>query len=220
MSGLPTKKIPATYAEFVKFMDLPTSEGETLSFPASWETYLDLLETVDFTIEFHENTIYAMSIASDPHEIITSNIITRLNLLLEDEPDMAVRSSNRHIYIKKYQKDYAPDAHVVKGEPVMHTLRKGLDANTNPWLIVEVLSPSTEKKDWSIKLPFYKKIPSLKHILYIKQNEPFVSVFNRKGKTNKWENTDYDDLSDFVVLNKQFKISMKKIYKKVLLQNT
>lgn len=221
MSGLPTTSMPTTYPEFAKFMGLSLPKKRALSFTASWDTYLDLLEKVEFTIEFHENTIYAMSIASDPHEIITSNIITQLNLLLEDEEDMAVRSSNRHIYIKKpYQKDYAPDAHVVKGAPIMHTLRKGLTANTNPWLVVEVLSPSTVEKDWSKKLPNYKKIPSLQHILYIEQNRPFVTIYTRKGKTNKWENTDYDDLNDFVVLNKDLKISMQKIYKKVLLKNT
>lgn len=220
MSGIPTTSMPTTYTEFAKFMGFSVSKKQALSFAASWDTYLDLLERVEFPIEFHENTIYAMSFASDPHEAIVKNILVVLSILLDDDPNIHIRPSNRHIYIKKHQKQYAPDIHVVRGDIAFYQLSKNMNVNTNPWLVVEVLSPSTAEKDWSKKLPNYKKIPSLKHILYIEQNRPFVTIYTRKGKTNKWENTDYDDLNDFVILDKDLKISMQKIYKKVLLKNS
>ena len=214
MSGIPKIKYPITYQELLEF------GTESMPFAGTWNDFLTLLPQVDYTIEFHENIIYAMSFASAPHEAIVKNVLVALSILLDEDPAIHIRPSNRHIYIKKHQKQYAPDVHVVKGAIQFHQLTKNMNVNTNPWLVVEVLSPSTENKDWSKKLPFYKKIPSLKHILYIEQNRPFVSVFNRKGKSSKWENIDYDDLNDFIALDKKLKISMRKIYKKVLLKNT
>jgi Uma2 family endonuclease len=204
-----TTKFPVTAYERVELGD------ELVRFPASWEEYLDLLEEAEYPIEYENQHILAMSIASDPHEVIVSNIITRLNIALDDVPDMATRGSNRHIFIEEFEADYAPDAHVVKGAPAIKILRPGLTANTNPWLIVEVLSPSTRDHDWGTKLSRYKKIPSLRHIIYIEQERPFVSVFNRIGESKVWENTDYDQLDQsFTIAGNP--VLLKDVYKKVL----
>jgi len=213
MSGIPTIKYPITYQELLEF------GTESMPFAGTWTDYVALLPKVEYTIEFHENIIYAMSFASDPHEAIVKNVLVALSILLDDDPEIHIRPSNRHIYIKKHQKQYAPDIHVVKGEIKFHQLTKNMNVNTNPWLVVEILSPSTEKKDWSKKLPFYKKIPSLKHILYIEQNRPYVSAFSRKGKTSKWENIDYDTLTNTIEIGNA-SISLKRIYNKITFADT
>lgn len=204
-----TIKFPVTAAERAEL------GNKIIRFEATWEEYLDLLEEAAYPIEYENQHILAMSIASDPHETIVSNIIARLVLAFDKMDDMAVKASNRHIFIKEFDADYAPDAHVIKGVPVMKTLRKGLTANTNPWLIVEVLSPSTRDHDWSAKLPRFKKISSLRHIVYIEQERPYVSVFNRVGESNVWENIDYDQLDQsFEVAGRP--VSLKDVYKKVV----
>ena len=208
MSGIPKIKYPVTYQDLAKF------GKDAIYFSGTWEDYVDLLKIAEYNLEFHENTIYTMSIASDPHEAIVKNVLVALSIALDDDPEIHIRPSNRYIFIKKHQKQYAPDAHVVKGKPIFHTVTKGLDANVNPWIIVEVLSPSTSSKDWSKKLPFYKKIPSLKYILYIEQDRPLVSVFTRKGKSSKWENVDYDNLDNTIKIGST-NIALKKIYNKI-----
>jgi len=200
----------------------PTSNTERLKlgpdivrYPAGWEEYLDLLEDCEYQIEYDNHEIILMSIASDPHEVIILNLGTRLNLALDDEPDMAVRGSNRHVFIPENEKDYAPDLHVVKGEPQIHVLRKGLTANLNPWLVAEILSPSTFVRDMTEKLPAYKKITSLQHIIYIRQDRPLVTIFNRVGSSSVWETIDFDRMEDqFEVAGKP--IILKDIYKKVI----
>ena len=172
---------------------------------ASWDQYTELLAECEYQIEYEDQQIILMSIASDPHEVIVMNIGTYLNIALDNEPDMAVRGSNRHVYIPEFQKDYAPDAHVIKGEPDMHLLRKGLT----------VLSSSTFVRDMKEKLPAYKKIPSLRHIIYIHQDRPLVTVFNRVGESVVWETIDYDRLEDhFTVAGQQ--VYLKDIYKKII----
>ena len=202
-------KFPVTFAERLEL------GADIVRVSATWEEYLDLLEECDFQIEYDNEQIILMSIASDPHEVITSNIITCLSNGLNDEPDMAVRGSNRHVFIEEFQKDYSPDAHIVKGEPVIYVLRKGLTANTNPWLVVEILSPSTFVRDMKEKLPFYKKIPSLRHILYIQQDRPMVTVYNRVGESAVWETIDYDRIEDAFTVAGQ-PIYLKDVYKKVV----
>jgi Uma2 family endonuclease len=202
-------KFPVTLEERLE------AGAEILRFPASWEEYLDLLDECDFQIEYDNDEIILMSIASDPHEAIVANIIICLGIALNEIQDFHIRGSNRHVFINEYEKDYAPDAHVVKGEPSFHLLRKGLTANTNPWLVVEVLSPSTFERDMKEKLPFYKKIPSLKHIVYIRQESPLVTVMNRVGESVVWETVDYDRLEDAFTIAGQ-PVTMKDIYNKVL----
>ncbi len=188
---------------------------DIVRYPAPWPEYLDLLKDCEYQIEYDNQEIILMSIASDPHEVIILNLGTRLNLALDDEPDMGVRGSNRHVFIPEFQKDYAPDLHVVKGEPEIHLLRKGLTANLNPWLVVEVLSPSTYVRDMNEKLPAYKKISSLRHIVYVYQDRPLVTIYSRMGNTSVWENTDFDRLEDkFEIAGSS--IFLKDIYKKVI----
>ena len=54
----------------------------------------------------------------------------------------------------------------------------------NPVLIVEVLSPSTAATDRQIKVPDYRRIPSLMEILLIDSESAFAEVHRREG--DRW----------------------------------
>lgn len=58
---------------------------------------------------------------------------------------------------------YYPDVTVVCGTPELYQGKK--DLLTNPTLIVEVLSPSTEVRDRMLKFRRYSQLPSLQHYL-------------------------------------------------------
>jgi Uma2 family endonuclease len=53
-----------------------------------------------------------------------------------------------------------------------------------PLLIVEVLSPSTDRDDVFVKLPAYQRIPSLREILYVETGRVSATVYGRTG--NDW----------------------------------
>lgn len=63
----------------------------------------------------------------------------------------------------------------------------------NPWLVAEVISPSSRNRDFGEKLQGYKSISSLDYILYVEQVQPFVTLFERIPDTHRWKSTDYDD---------------------------
>jgi Uma2 family endonuclease len=52
-----------------------------------------------------------------------------------------------------------------------------------PLLIVEVLSPSTDRDDIFVKLPAYRRIPSLQEILYLETERIGATVYRRAEGT-------------------------------------
>jgi Uma2 family endonuclease len=54
-----------------------------------------------------------------------------------------------------------------------------------PLLIVEILSPGTDRDDVFIKLPAYQRIPSLREILYVETNRLGATVYRRS--TTGWD---------------------------------
>jgi Uma2 family endonuclease len=71
----------------------------------------------------------------------------------------------------------------VCGELRYHDNRK--DIITNPDLVIEVLSPSTEAFDRGAKFQAYQAIESLKEYLLVAQDKPLVEQFVR-GEGGKW----------------------------------
>ena len=62
-------------------------------------------------------------------------------------------------------------------------------AITNPTLIVEVLSPSTEEVDRSSKWQDYQLIPSLQEYVLVSQAQPRIETYRRLG-SERWEYLD------------------------------
>jgi Uma2 family endonuclease len=58
-------------------------------------------------------------------------------------------------------------------------LVRGQKGVSDPTLIVEILSPSTQIYDRRTKLPFYKALPSVQEILLIDPARPFCEVYRR-----------------------------------------
>lgn len=89
-----------------------------------------------------------------------------------DDPAVAVRSTGLKTY---------PDASIICGrvelDPDDHTKTTA----TNPTVIVEVLSKSTEEYDRSEKLEHYKTIPSLIEVVLVDYREPCVEVWRRSN---------------------------------------
>ena len=63
------------------------------------------------------------------------------------------------------------------------------DAITNPCLIVEVLSPSTEDYDRGEKLAAYKLLPSVREIVFVAHDVRRIDVVRRRG--NDWIEESY-----------------------------
>ena len=179
--------------------------------PASEEEYFAIAEQLPFKIEYHNSEIISIGLASYFHEIIVANWIFILRSILPDE--FTVLGSNSGIQIPKFEGGYyLPDVMVVKGEPAFKPNSSAII--TNPYLIVEIHSPSTAQFDSDIKLPEYKQQESLQQIIYVNQDRAQVSSYRRTDQPNTWINQEFFNLEEVMQVEGQ-EVLIKDIYRKI-----
>lgn len=209
----PPAIVPARYP--VSLAERTALGPEVQRFPGTLTDFAALLDQCEYPIEFQIDQIIAMSIASDPHEQIVANVLGLLYNIYTGNPEYKRYGSNRHVFVEQGPVAYSPDASVVRGTPDVFEYASGKTANRNPWLIVEILSPSTRWRDWGEKLEFYKQIPALQHVLYIEQDKPSVNHFQRLPADNRWSSMEYNALEQGFEIDGQ-QVGLRAIYENVL----
>ena len=142
------------------------------------EEYIALERKAHFKSEYFDGHIIAMSGASFKHSLIVSNISGELHLQFKGRGcsvhtnDMRVRPSPRESY-------FYPDVVVVCGEPEFED--DAFDTLLNPIVIVEVLSPSTERRDRGEKFTRYKQLAALQEYVLVSQDKVWVEHHRRHG---------------------------------------
>jgi Uma2 family endonuclease len=150
------------------------------------DEYLRLESKTESKNEYWNGQIFAMSGASRGHVAIGSNLIAALVPQLLPKgchvygSDMRVRAAGGDLYTY-------PDVSVVCGKGKFeHTI---LDVLLNPVLIVEILSPSTERYDRVGKFALYSDIESLREYILVSQSTVHVERFLRRPG-GKWAKTE------------------------------
>ena len=144
---------------------------------ATVEEYLQHERESPERCEYLNGQIYQMAGESYEHSTINANTTTSLGLALRGRP-CRVLSPNMKIRTSRNGLFSYPDAAVVCGEAQFHDNPR--DIITNPTLIAEVLSPSTENYDRAGKFFRYQQIESLTDYLLIAQEEPRFEHFTRQ----------------------------------------
>jgi Uma2 family endonuclease len=127
--------------------------------------------------EFLEGVIYAMAGDSPEHAAISMNVGTLLSLAVRGK-GCQVYSSDLRIRVLDTGLETYPDVSVVCGAAERHPADD--HAVTNPIVLVEVLSPSTDAYDRREKLRHYKTIASLREVMLVDHRERLVEVHRRE----------------------------------------
>ncbi len=69
-----------------------------------------------------------------------------------------------------------PDVMLIEGEPIYY--ETGKTTVTNPRLIVEVLSKSTQNYDQGDKFLYYRSLPELQEYILISQSRPYIIILH------------------------------------------
>ena len=141
------------------------------------EQYLVLEEKAEYRSEYEDGEIVAMAGGSLDHAQITSNV----NRFLGNKIAGRCRSltTDVKVRVEDYRKFYYPDVLIFCGEPKFYQKRN--DTITNPILIVEVLSDSTEAKDRGEKFAAYQTLESLQEYVLVSQDKAKVEQFTREN---------------------------------------
>ena len=141
------------------------------------EEYLALEDEAEFRSEFENGQIVAMAGGSWNHARIASNIMRCIGNKVS--PDCSSVQSEIKIWVQSINKFYYPDVAIICGDPSFYRERD--DAITNPTLIVEVLSDSTEAKDRGEKFFSYQTLESLREYVLVSQHRAVVEQFIRQS---------------------------------------
>jgi len=143
------------------------------------EEYLQLeLESVAHH-EYIGGQVYPTITNSENRKIITGNILSRLRGHLLGK-SCRVFSSDMKVKIEALEVFYHPDICVTCDPSDREKLFK-----TNPCLIVEVISPETERIHRNEKLMNYQQIKGLEEYVLIYQSEKKVDIY-RKYNHKTW----------------------------------
>lgn len=153
------------------------------------EEYLRIERAAEWKSEYIDGEMFAMSGASLRHTIITSNLVRELGNQLRNGP-CTVSSSDLRVATDRRRHYTYPDVVVVCDPP--QYVDGQLDTVTNPTLIAEVLSDSTEKYDRGGKFERYRAVPSLSDYLLVAQDRVHVELFSRQSD-GRWSLRDWND---------------------------
>jgi len=142
------------------------------------EEYLALEREAEFKSEYLDGIIYAMSGGSPQHSEITANVTIALGSQLRGKP-CHVFSSDLKVATDPHGLYAYPDLSIVCDEPRVQDEHRHVI--TNPTVIVEVLSPSTEACDRGRKFTHYQHLESLRDYILVAQDDPHIEHFTRQG---------------------------------------
>ena len=176
------------------------------------EDYLALERSADFKSEYFNGEIFAMTGASESHNLIVINTIRELSIQLKKRPckvyanDMRVKVDPTGLYTY-------PDVVVTCGKAQFDDTH--LDTLLNPVLIVEVLSDSTEAYDRGRKFEHYRKLDSLVEYVLIAQNRPHIESYRRQAD-QQWLLREYSELDGTLrLLSIDCDLALAEVYDKV-----
>lgn len=140
-----------------------------------YEDYLRSLEVSTLKLEYCDGVIYAMAGGTRAHAELGAAMIAVLHRTLPKGCRPA--TSDLKVRVEASDLSTFPDVSVLCGEAISSPV----DANaiTNPTLLVEVTSKSTEDYDRGDKLSHYKQLPALQAVLYVSHRTRQITVVER-----------------------------------------
>ncbi len=145
------------------------------------QEYLAHEERAEYRSEYYRGEIFAMAGGSLNHNQIVGNLYTALRRGIDRS--CRTLATDLRLFIKGDQFFTHPDIMVICG-PLRFAPGR-LDTVTNPVIIMEVLSPSTETYDRGKKFEFYRALSTLKEYILVDQNRFYVEHYQRQAN-NTW----------------------------------
>ncbi len=176
------------------------------------EEYLDLEIDSEEKHEYINGEIISLTGRTPNHNKIAGNLYAALNLVLKPQPyDVFV--TDQRLWIPTEKIYTYPDVMIIEGELQFQEGRR--DTLTNPIIIAEVLSTSTESFDRCTKFAAYRTIPTFKEYILIDQYTMQVEQFTQT-ESGKWLLSEHQGEDSKLSLKFiDFEISLADLYDKV-----
>lgn len=177
------------------------------------DEYFEIEQNSEERYEYFDGNIWSMAGASPNHERIVVNFGGHLRELFRGK-NCSIFGSNLKVGVPEYPPYRYPDLTAYCGEGNFEKV-SGLDILTNPQMIIEVLSDSTEGFDRGDKFTYYKSIESFVEYILVSTKRPHITQFF-KNENGDWINRDFEGIETiFHSPTFDAEISLAEIYLKV-----
>ncbi len=144
------------------------------------QEYLQAEEKATVRHEYVDGYVFAMSGATEAHNVISGNLFSVIHSHLRGGPCRAFQNDMK-VRVQSARSYYYPDIMVTCEAFEPKSVFK-----ISPTLLIEVLSPSTAQIDQREKLIAYQKIGSLREYVIVHQQRQHVEMY-RKNVDGQWE---------------------------------
>ncbi|MEO8182545.1 MAG: Uma2 family endonuclease [Deltaproteobacteria bacterium] len=144
----------------------------------TFEEYCQIEASSSVRHEFWDGQAWAMAGGSREHAALAANVVALLATALRGTP-CQVHTSDLRVRVLATGLATYPDVSVICGRAELDPEDRLGHTVTNPKLLVEVLSPSTEQYDRGEKLAQYQRIESLRTVVLIGHAEHIIDVWQR-----------------------------------------
>lgn len=179
------------------------------------EEYLEFDYNAEGRYEYFDGDVVEMSGGSPEHSLLGNRIGRLLGNLIE-EKGCLVFNSEVQIKVPTMPPYRYADVSALCGKPIYEDLGKQR-LLVNPALIVEVLSPSTEKYDRDLKFKEYKSIESLRHYLLISQEQKFITLYTRHNE-KFWFQSEYVQGETLKLESLECELNVDEIYRGIIFE--
>ncbi len=193
------------------------TEQDPVKNKVSLEEYLEMIADGTRRLEYHDGEVIDIQYATQAHGRISTNLTRLIDTCLL-EKDCDVYAGDREVWVEGCKKMFYPDLVVVCGEENLKQMSKNVKATVNPSVVIEILSDSTEKYDKTFKSKCYKKMKSMKQIIYVSQDEMNIYIESPTENARQWLTTEYFEEDDIVPIG-DCEILLKDIYRRVIFTN-
>ena len=172
------------------------------------EEYFDWENAQEEKHEYIHGEVFPMSGATREHVDIAGNVYVALRLAFRGT-ECAAFTSDMRVQVEPDGRYTYPDVSAVCGGATFLDAKKR--TLTNPTLIVEVLSDSTETYDKGGKLDAYRSVPSIREVVFIRQDRRAAEVY-RRGDDGRWTIEDVGGAGTLALASVGVDVPMDDVY--------
>ncbi|NJO56276.1 MAG: Uma2 family endonuclease [Rhodospirillales bacterium] len=183
---------------------------------AEYDAFMDRQPDDDRRYELIDGDIVMMTNPSNRHEDVVRNIGDKLSPAMTRRGCQTFRG-NTHV-----QRADAPNGDKPRPDLMVRCGQTRADPAknymTDPLVVIEVLSPSTEETDHLKKVPFYAALPSSRHVVVVSQDERRIEHWHRLDGEMPWERQLLPrDGETLTLTTVAFEITLDEVYDQVTL---
>jgi Uma2 family endonuclease len=144
------------------------------------QEYYALEHEAEYKSDYYRGEIFNMSGGTANHSLISANVTREVGNHLKGKPCRAYESNLRLAILATGLRCY-PDVSVYCGPLEFDPEDRSTGTATNPTLLFEVLSKSTEGYDRGLKAENYRRIESLRAYVLVSQVNAHVEIYERQA---------------------------------------